>query len=111
SIFALDPPVSELENAVPDVLVTLLLPPLTAIKPPPLTEKAVAEVVLMLRPPLLKLILVATVFVEMVTAVLPEVFSTLLVPVKLTVLKPLFARLMPVPVALVCDNDPHNVTV
>ena len=93
SRFALDPPVSELENAVPVVLVTTLLLPLTPIKPPPLTEKAVPEVVLMLRPPLSKLILVPILFVEMVTAALPAVFSTLLVPVKLTVLTPLFARL------------------
>src|SRR6185503_3311221 len=110
SIFALDPPVSASENAVPVVLLTVFPVPLTATIPPPLTEKAVAEVVLMLRPPLLKLIVVPL-FVDMVTAMLPEVFSTLLVPLKLTVLALLFAMLMPVPDALVCDQEPLNVTV
>src|ERR1041385_7264154 len=109
SIAALEP-VSELENAVPVVLCTVLPLPRTAMRPPPLIEKAVAEGVLMLRPPLLKLIEVPL-FVEMVTAALPAALSTLLVPLKLMVLTPLFARLIPVPDALVWEEEPLNVTV
>ena len=84
-------------NAVPVVVEITLLAPLTLIAvAPPVALNPVPLVVLMARPPLLKLSEVP-VFPDSVTAALADVLRTFDAPLKVTVPPVLFCTRMPVP--------------